>query len=326
MTLHLEDKWIWDFWFAQDGKDYHIFYLQAPRALQNPELRHWNTSIGHAVSQDLVNWTVLPDVLHPSTDPDAWDSLTTWTGSILHHEGSWFMFYTGTSRQEDGKVQRIGLATSQDLFNWSKHPASPIIPIDPKWYEVFDQNLWYEESWRDPWIFELDGKFHALITARADYGKARGRGLIGHACSEDLMHWSVAAPLTASGDFAYMEVPQLINIGTKWYLLFCVNQGNYSEKRIGAKQGQSISGTYYLMGDHPLGPFTLPDQDLLLGDEEGSAYSGKMIRDPSGQWVLLVTLQNHPTRCFLGDLSDPIPVTVQSNGELKVFKPEGLGN
>lgn len=318
MTLHLEDKWVWDYWFAQDGSDYHIFYLQAPRALQNPELRHWHTSIGHALSPDLVNWKVLPDALHPSEDKNDWDSQTTWTGSVYRHQDSWFMFYTGTSQMEDGKIQRIGLATSPDLLNWRKHPANPLIRIDPQWYEVFDEDHWYEETWRDPWVFEHNGKFHALVTARANHGETKERGVVGHAHSDDLIRWSADKPLTNPGAFAYLEVPQLINIGSKWYLLFCVDQSKHSDRRLATRQGRAPTGTFYMMADHPLGPFSQPDEDLLLGDEQGSFYAGKMIQDPSGQWVLVVAVQNHPVKGFIGDISNPMPVSILENGELKV--------
>ena len=167
MSLRLPEKWVWDFWLAQDGSDYHVFYLQAPRALGDPELRHWNVSIGHAVSQDLRTWQVLPDALHPTRGrPSAWDSYTTWTGSVVHHAGTWYLFYTGTSRSEKGLIQRIGLATSNDLLHWEKHPANPLISADPRWYELLDLELWHEQAWRDPWVFRHPetGEFHALIT------------------------------------------------------------------------------------------------------------------------------------------------------------------
>ena len=61
MTLRLPDKWVWDFWLVRDGRDYHAFYLQAPRSLGDPELRHLNASIGHATSKDLRHWRILPD-------------------------------------------------------------------------------------------------------------------------------------------------------------------------------------------------------------------------------------------------------------------------
>ena len=108
MTLRLPDKWIWDFWLAQDDHDYHIFYLQAPRSLREESLRHWNVSIGHAVSSDLQHWRILPDALYPATNREAWDDFTTWTGSIIRHDGCWYLFYTGGARAEDGLVQRIG--------------------------------------------------------------------------------------------------------------------------------------------------------------------------------------------------------------------------
>lgn len=80
--LKLKDKWIWDFWFAQDGADWHIYFLQADRSLGDPELRHRNVSVGHAVSQDLKNWTQLGTCFVPSDGP-AFDDFTTWTGSVL---------------------------------------------------------------------------------------------------------------------------------------------------------------------------------------------------------------------------------------------------
>ena len=103
MALRIDDKWVWDFWFAQDGPDYHIFYLQAPRNLAEEKLRHWHVSIGHAVSQDLIKWQILPDVLHPSQNEADWDSASTWTGSVFHHAGTWYLFYTGAKHQEKGK-------------------------------------------------------------------------------------------------------------------------------------------------------------------------------------------------------------------------------
>lgn len=64
--LHLDDKWIWDSWYVDDGHRYHVFYLQAPSSLSEEAQRHLNVSIGHAVSQDLTAWEVLPDALRPA--------------------------------------------------------------------------------------------------------------------------------------------------------------------------------------------------------------------------------------------------------------------
>lgn len=59
----LPDSWVWDFWFADDGERYHLFFLHAPKALVDPEARHYRASIGHAVSTDLTSWTRVADAL-----------------------------------------------------------------------------------------------------------------------------------------------------------------------------------------------------------------------------------------------------------------------
>ena len=71
MVIALKDKWIWDSWYAKDGDTYHGFFLQADRALGDPDLRHFNVSQGHATSVDLVNWTHLGTMLRPSEARDA---------------------------------------------------------------------------------------------------------------------------------------------------------------------------------------------------------------------------------------------------------------
>jgi len=69
VALSLPDHWLWDFWIADDRTAYHLFFLKAPR-VGDPDLRHWNTSVGHAFSTDLVQWQVVADALTPSTEPD----------------------------------------------------------------------------------------------------------------------------------------------------------------------------------------------------------------------------------------------------------------
>jgi beta-fructofuranosidase len=152
MSLYLPDHWLWDFWFAQDGDDVHVFFLHAPRALGDPELRHRNARIGHAVSRDLRAWELLPPVLTPGS-PGAFDEVATWTGSVLRHDGHWHLFYTGLSIGEAGAVQRIGLATSDDLVHWRKHEANPVLEADARWYELLDLDAWFNQAWRDPWLF-----------------------------------------------------------------------------------------------------------------------------------------------------------------------------
>lgn len=319
MSLRLSDNWMWDFWFAQDGPDYHLFFLQAPRSLEKEELRHWHASIGHAVSQDLRTWQVLPDALHPSNSP-AWDDYTTWTGSIIRHAGQWYLFYTGTSRADDGKVQRIGLATSTDLMQWEKHPANPVLTADPRWYELLASGQWPDQAWRDPFVFQhpQTGDFHAFITGRVNEGPPDARGVIAHARSTDLIQWQVLPPVTEPGDFGQLECPQVVTIRGRSYLLFCTFSWTHAAQWRQRTGLDPVTGTHYLAADNPLGPFHLTSNHFLVGDTMGSHYAGRMIQNPSGEWVFLAWRYFTPSGEFIGELSDPYPVTVDEAGNLSV--------
>ena len=170
MALRLPDSWVWDCWFAFDGEYHHAFYLRASRSLGDPELRHHNTFIGHSRSKDLHTWETLPDALAPSAAPAA-DDWTTWTGSIVREDsGLWHMFYTGRTHADDGHVQRVVHATSDDLLTWTKTPGF-VIEADDAWYEVLEDGVWTDVTWRDPWVFRgPDGRWSALLATASIQG------------------------------------------------------------------------------------------------------------------------------------------------------------
>ncbi len=210
--LRLPDHWVWDSWYAQDDNGrWHAFFLRASRALLDPHRRHRRASIGHAVSTDLRSWQLGADALVPADAP-AWDDLATWTGcTVRGPDQRWYLFYTGVGRAEDGLVQRIGLAVSDDLVTWHRHGDAPLLEADPTWYELLDRDMWYEQAWRDPWVFpDPDGDgWHMLVTARANRGPADARGVVGHATSPDLVNWTVRPPLSTPAGFGHLEVPQV---------------------------------------------------------------------------------------------------------------------
>jgi beta-fructofuranosidase len=193
MALHLTDKYIWDFWTIKRADQYHIFYLSAPRTPHNPELRHSAAAVGHAVSHDLIHWEVLSDALNPASN-GAWDDRAIWTGSVISRHDRYYMFYTSTCHAENGKIQRIGLATSSDLVNWQRHHANPIIEADRLWYEKFGDLEIIDEAWRDPHVAfdEENNLYYALICARINHGPSDGRGAVGLAQSRDCVcQWRV---------------------------------------------------------------------------------------------------------------------------------------
>ncbi|MFC2135416.1 glycosyl hydrolase family 32 [Bacteroidota bacterium] len=308
--LSLNDKWIWDFWFAQIRNEYHIFYLQAPKNLINEQKRHHNATIGHAVSENLVDWKILPDALTPGTK-GSWDDLATWTGSIIRHNNLWYMFYTGVNHAEKGLIQRVGFATSNDLISWEKYNHNPVIEADEKYYEILDLYAWHDQAWRDPFVFRYNNSFHAFITARVNCGPVNGRGVIAHAESDDLINWNVLPPVTEPGEFGQLEVPQLVEINKKFILIFSTAAEHHSRQRLMRTNIIPVTGTHYLCANNPLGPFKYSTDQFLVGDKVGSLYSGKMIQTPDEEWRMISFRNYQKDGQFIGTITDPFGVDLE---------------
>lgn len=316
--LKVDDKWIWDFWLVQDEEDYHIFYLQADKSLGDPELRHLNVTIGHAVSSDLVIWQIKQEALCPETDNIAADSLTTWTGSIIKKDALWYMFYTGTSKVEDGLVQRVCLATSKDLYHWDKVDQNPVMEVDERYYDKLCLTDWKDESWRDPWV-HLDketGLYHLYLTCRTKQGPADGRGAIGHAISKDLKGWKVQPPLFAPGCFGEMEVPQVEKIGEKYYLFFTVTERYMSQKARDKCSNFPASAFAYATSDSHDGPYNEDTLSILQGDDANSLYAGRVVRGPDHKLYMMAFNNLDQEGRFMGTVSDPMEIKVTEAGLL----------
>ena len=96
--LKINDKWVWDFWLANDNNKWYCYFLQADKSLKDPDLRHNNVTQGLATSKDLINWDYYGTVLSPSKKEN-FDDYTVWTGSILKENSQWHYFYTGRNKK-----------------------------------------------------------------------------------------------------------------------------------------------------------------------------------------------------------------------------------
>ena len=306
MALVLPDRWVWDSWFVWDGDLCHVFYLCASRGLNDPIRRHRYTSVGHAVSKDLVNWEILPDALAPGDQP-AFDSYTTWTGSVVRSDdGTWWMFYTGTSREDNGDVQRIGAATSPDLMTWTKVGSTALVEADGRWYEKLDKTVWHDEAWRDPWVFWDDqtSQWSMLVTARANHGDPQTRAVIGYATSHNLANWDVQPPLSAPGQgFGQYEVFQYEVVDGVPLLIFCCGWREFSDKRL-AREGKVDAVFSVVCADG----LASADFENARAFSDTSLYAARLVMGPDGGWNL-IGFVNEVDGKFVGALSDPIPVT-----------------
>lgn len=296
--LELRDSWTWDFWLADNGSEYHLFFLFASRALGEESRRHRRASIGHAVSVDLVDWTRVADAVVRSDLP-APDDVATWTGSIVQaDDGQWHLFFTGCNDVPVTSTQRVLRATSSDLMTWTKS-LEPLAAADPRWYANGADGP--EEPFRDPWVFRSDDRWHMLTTARAPVGDLTETGVVGHAHSDDLLTWEVGPPLTEAGHgFGQLEVVQVVEIDGQWLIIFSCLSSELAARR---RETDFGGGVWVAEADGPLGPFHLDAARRITDD---TLYAGRVIRDRTGAWQFLA-FENYRDGEFIGRLADPIP-------------------
>ena len=321
--LKLDDEWVWDFWVADDGDRFHLFYLYASKSLGDPRRRHRAARIGHAVSSDLRDWELLGDVLEVGP-PGAFDETATWTGCVVRGEdGLWRMFYTGARFLADwpdpGNIETIGVATSADLHHWSKQPG-PIVQADARWYETLGTSGWPEEAWRDPWVYHdrRDGRWHMLITARSNHGPVDDRGVIGHAVSDDLTRWTVEKPLTEPLlGFGHLEVPQLLEPSefSAGAIIFSCSRHALSQ----ARQDAGGEGGVWLLPLSNESHASVTEPERVTTE---SLYSGRIVVDRDGALVLLAAAHQDSDGEFVGALTDPMPLVLDDRGLPRLREPE----
>ncbi|MGR3465633.1 levansucrase [Limimaricola sp.] len=321
MPLALDDKWIWDSWYAHDGQRWHGYFLQADKSLGDPDLRHFNVSQGHAVSDDLMNWEHKGTCLAPAPKP-AWDDTTTWTGSVIEGpDGVWHLFYTGGGSAEKGLYQRIGHATSTDMHAWERVGSGLCLDMEgpnAAHYEAEHAvGHWHDRAMRDPFVMkdpEGDG-YLMYFTARAPgIDEPNAGGAIGFATSPDLYEWTLQPPVF-TGDYGQLEVPQVFRIGSSWYCLFCTADEHWSEARKARAGTPPVTGNHYLMADDVRGPWVVAP-GFLDGDLPCYRYAARVLETEDGH-VLMGFADGGKDR-FGGYVMDPVPLKVDARGLLYI--------
>lgn len=325
MVLALDEQWIWDSWYAHDGERWHGFFLKADKSLIDPDLRHFHVTQGHAVSDDLVRWQHLGTTLVPSDGP-GWDDFATWTGSVvLDDDGLWHLFYTGARKSEDGLYQRIGHAIATDLHDWRRIGDGFCLDLtgaNARHYEtVFAEGFWHDRSMRDPWVMrdpEGDG-WCMYFTARvAGVAEPNAGGAIGFAMSENLIDWALQPPVF-SGGFGRLEVPQVFEKNGRWYCLFCTSADHFSKAQADATPGGPVTGTHYLIGESPRGPWRIAPGPFLDGALPCRRYAARIVETEAGMRIMGFSDQR-PDGHFGGFVMDPEPVEIDNNGLLHVVR------
>ncbi len=298
---------------------YHLFHLVLPN----------HDYIAHAISQDGLHWTRVENAVFVG-HPGSWDDSMLWTMHVSadpYHEGQWRMFYTGISRRDGGLKQRIGLATSGDLYRWKKapvawthngnhrHPApeppslisAPLdptscFPLEPtaEHYEsdVGEGRNWV--SWRDPFYFRDQGRGWLLCSGRVNHGPIVRRGCVAAMEEVEPGQFILHEPLYHPRLYDDVEVPNLIKVDDEYYLIGSIREDAkiryWHSTRIGL-------------------PWKSYHDNVLLG--EGN-YAGRICSDPDGLLIWSFFTPDRSRRDVANMLPPPKRLVRTPSGLLRV--------
>ncbi|QDU06415.1 hypothetical protein V6x_61670 [Gimesia chilikensis] len=314
---------------------YHLFHLVLPN----------HDFIAHAISDNGLNWRRVDNALFIG-DPGGWDDLMLWTMHVTpdpHQQGHWRMFYTGVSRRDQGKKQRIGLAHSEDLFHWrkadvhwedqrghddpeivkqtrakltcsvsnnikSKQDLNSSFPLEPD-AEYYEASVDEERNWvsfRDPFYFHEEDRGWLMMAARTNEGPLVRRGCVGLMEEYKPNHFRALPPLHAPMMYDDIEVPNLFRIDGDYYLV-----GSLRED----------AKIRYWHTTDPEQPWRNYYDNVLLA--KGN-YAGRICRDDKGLLLWNFYVRDPHDRMTNNILPPPKRLTRRSNGQLKVQTYEGI--
>ena len=305
-----EDHMMHDAWYFVDDRKgtVHMFHLAEP-------LDGGPSFVGHAISNDLVTWERLPTALKLGP-PGSWDDLRICTGSVIERDGRYWMAYSATSLndstlEEQYRVQRAGMAVSDDLITWTKLPENPVTEAVAPHYELMGTGQRKMHHWRDPFLFEDGDTVCQLVCARRDEGPTGERGTVAIACSQDMRGWEILPPLEHDRMSDEMEVPQLYNIDGRWYLVFCT-LGRFLTTEHAAQFGDRLPerSNFSMVSDSPFGPFRIHGTGQIVEHDLDSVFYAAQLVKLKEDWYLLATAKDE----WGERISDPVPVYADEAG------------
>ncbi|MBF6065881.1 glycosyl hydrolase family 32 [Nocardia terpenica] len=224
---------------------WHLFGITHPE----PADPDHEVEFAHATADSLGGpWTKQPSAL--TADP-GYGETHLWAPHVIESGGTYFMFYAGGG--PDHTAAEINLATSTDLFAWTRRPEGPLFR------DGYDA--------RDPMVLRVGDQWVMYYCATSD--PTGGNHVVAYRTSTDLEQWSDRAfayvdPTT--GTFAgNTESPFVVEHNGSWYLF------------IGPRP--DYVGTDVFCSDDPLN-FRIEDQ---VGHIE--SHAAEVVDDDGTLWI-----------------------------------------
>lgn len=294
-------KYAVDFCITTRDSVHHLFHIRGNRGQGGSTYNGGSEEdFGHATSNDLVIWS-RHDPVVPRGAAGTWDDYGVMAPDIVEKDGLYYMFYGGWNKHLE---QRIGLATSRDLYHWEKHPDNPLI-VPGDWADWSAQSQRGEmASCRDPMVFHdrRTNRYVLYYTATM----ADGRACIAASTSENLLRWTDNGPIYIEDDRTYTRLESA-------YL--CEDQGRFYLLYSGQGTRKDHWEICYLRSDSPTGPWEKPANHILLEDWACASEHPEI----GGQRFMFYIMWEYVTGRFLrGKVSDPVLMRFEQDGTLRL--------
>lgn len=271
---------------------YHLFHLILPN----------HDYIAHAVSEDGLHWRRVKNALFIS-DPKAWDDDMLWTMHVSpdpYREGAWRMFYTGLCMEDQGRIQRVGMARSDDLLTWQKDNSGAFpLEVSDSYYEHSLDEGRHWVSFRDPFCYAEDGRRYLLVAARVNKGPIIRRGCVALLREQEKNQFEFCPPLFHPMRYDDIEVPNLVKIDGRYFLIGSIRE----DIKVHYWYADAFEGPYKNFADNVLLP-------------QGS-YAARVSRD-GDRWLVWNFFFKGLTTQGQHLLAPPKELAVDENGELRL--------
>lgn len=246
-------------------KNYYQLYYQ-----YNPYAPHWDAMHwGHARSKDGIHWQDMPVAMKPDHE---YDKSGVFSGSAIEKDGKLYVIYTGHVVDEKGQATETqSVAYSDDGIDFVKYEHNPVMTVDDIPGNTDKGNF------RDPKVFEHNGKYYCIIAAALDH-----EGSLVLFESEDLLHWTFKSVLLHNSDLGIMtECPDFIKLDNQDYLLFSVILG----------EGQNII-VYAAQGHMDWSNFSFQLEEMHRLDDGDDFYASQSFLDEKGNRTVIPWLRS----------------------------------
>ncbi len=281
------------------GDLFHLFHLVLPN----------HAYVAHAVSRDGLSWERVSNAIFVG-DPGQWDDDMLWTMHVSpdpDRSGWYRMFYTGLKREERGRIQRIGLAVSRDLYRWRKvsDQVYPLqLPGPPYECRADEGRHWV--SFRDPFFYQHKDARWLVAAARVNHGPLPRRGCVAWMRETARDNFVFEAPLHWPGHYDDIEVPNLVTLRGRTYLIGSIRED---------------LKVHYWYAERPEGPYANFSDNVLM---PAGNYAARVCRSESDILIWNFFFNEQKPKGVDHRLPPPKELMTLDNGELQLRSYRGF--